>query len=297
MKNTTNATTRLLSAFLLLSILTGCQGLGDLFASAVGAPTSTDVKNVAKQLEDADKRIASLEDEKAAATAELGKVSASLDRVAQRRDVLERMQAELATKLATAPPEARTILLASIREIDAQIEGLTNEAAQIGRMMAEYQEQLVRVDVATARARRDLAEHEATLASFDERIASAIKRASDGVEGAGRLAGNLGVPGAGALASTIATAVEGGLGLILGGSVAAGVTTLRARRKVRAVEAERDEIEKERDGARKVIATTERFGIEAIANDPNTRRAARAAVMADDVARREFALAKADAIT
>jgi DNA repair exonuclease SbcCD ATPase subunit len=78
------------------------------------------------------------------------------------------MQSELAAKLATAPPEARTILLASIREIDAQLEGLTNESAAVARLLADYEEQLVKVEVAASKAKRDLAQAEATLESFDE---------------------------------------------------------------------------------------------------------------------------------
>ena len=40
---------------------------------------------------------------------------------------------------------------------------------------------------------------------------------------------------------------------------------------------------------------TERFGIENIATDPNVRKQAKAVLAGDDVARREFALAKAEA--
>ena len=57
----------------------------------------------------------------------------------------------------------------------------------------------------------------------------------------------------------------------------------------------RDEAVEQRDGARRVIAVTERFGIENIATDPNVRKQAKAVLAGDDVARREFALAKAEA--
>ena len=184
---------------------------------------------------------------------------------------------------------------AAIREVDAQIEGLGNESAAVARLLADYEEQLVRIDVASAKAKRQLAEHEATLDAFDEATAAAVKRTTAAVKGIGEQVGNLGVPGAGMVASQVSEVLGTGLAAILGGGSVGTLVAVRARRKARAIEDERDEAVEQRDGARRVIAVTERFGIENIATDPNVRKQAKAALAGDDVARREFALAKAEA--
>ena len=297
---TTRATirARILLAFACLAALSvagGCDAIRDGVAKAVGAPTSAEVKATAAQLAKADEEIEKLDEQRLAAEREQAKLNAANDRIAQRREVLERMQAELAAKLATAPPEARQILLASIRETDAQLEGLTNESAAVARLLADYEDQLVRVDVAAAKAKRDLAEHEATLEAFDEATAAAVKRTTAAVKGIGEQVGNLGVPGAGMVAGQISGILETGLAALLGGGSIGTVVAVRARRKAKAIESERDEAVEERDGARRVIAVTERFGIENIATDPNVRKQAKAALAGDEVARREFALAKAEA--
>ena len=297
---TTRATTRArillaLACLAALSVAGGCDAIRDGVAKVVGAPTSAEVKATAAQLAKADEEIEKLDEQRAAAAREQTKLNAANDRIAQRREVLERMQAELAAKLATAPPEARQILLASIRETDAQLEGLTNESAAVARLLADYEDQLVRVDVAAAKAKRDLAEHEATLGAFDEATAAAVKRTTVAVKGIGEQVGNLGVPGAGMVAGQISGILETGLAALLGGGSIGTVVAVRARRKAKAIESERDEAVEERDGARRVIAVTERFGIENIATDPNVRKQAKAALAGDEVARREFALAKAEA--
>ena len=97
--------------------------------------------------------------------------------------------------------------------------------------------------------------------------------------------------------------VVGGSEVVVVGTVVVGpavvgigtVVAVRARRKAKAIEGERDEAVVQRDGARRVIAVTERFGIENIATDPAVRKQAKAVLSGDDVARREFALAKAEA--
>ena len=297
---TTRATIRARILFALaclaaLSVAGGCDAIRDGVAKAVGAPTSAEVKATAAQLAKADEEIEKLDEQRLAAEREQTKLNAANDRIAQRREVLERMQAELAAKLATAPPEARQILLASIRETDAQLEGLTNESAAVARLLADYEDQLVKVEVASAKAKRDLAEHEATLEAFDEATAAAVKRTTAAVKGIGEEVGNLGVPGAGMVAGQISGILETGLAALLGGGSIGTVVAVRARRKAKAIESERDEAVEERDGARRVIAVTERFGIENIATDPNVRKQVKAALAGDEVARREFALAKAEA--
>ena len=277
-----------------LAMASGCDTIRDGVATMVGAPTSAEVKATAERLAKADEEIEKLDEQRLAAEREEKKLNAANDRIAQRREVLERMQAELAAKLATAPPEARQILLASIRETDAHLEGLTNESAAVARLLADYEDQLVQVDVAAAKAKRDLAEHEATLEAFDEATAAAVKRTTAAVKGIGEQVGNLGVPGAGMVAGQISGILETGLAALLGGGSIGTVVAVRARRKAKAIESERDEAVEERDGARCVIAVTERFGIENIATDPNVRKQAKAVLAGDDVARREFALAKAE---
>jgi len=278
-----------------LAGMTSCDAFRDVVAGAVGAPTSKDVKATAQQIATADEEIEKLKEQKLVAEREQAKLKASEDRIAQRREVLERMQSELASKLATAPPEARTILLASIREIDGQLEGLTNESAAVARLLAEYEDQLVKVEVAASKAKRDLAQAEATLESFDEATALAIKRTTAAVKGIGEQVGNLGVPGAGMIASQVSGVLETGLAAVLGGGSIGTLVAFRGRKKARELEEERDEAVDQRDGARRVIAVTERFGIENIANDPSVRKQAKAVLAGDDIARREFALAKAEA--
>lgn len=301
MRRTSNkSTNRARFAFVLaclaaLSIAGGCDAIRDGAAKVVGAPTSAEVKATAQQLAKADEEIATLDEQRVIAERAEAKLTAASDRIAQRREVLERMQAELASKLATSPPEARQILLASIREVDAQIEGLTDESAAVARLLADYEEQLVTVDVASAKAKRQLVEHEATLEAFDEATAAAVKRTTAAVKGIGEQVGNLGVPGAGMIASQVSGVLETGLAAILGGGSIGTVVAVRARRRAKAIEGERDEAVEQRDGARRVIAVTERFGIENIASDPNVRKQAKAVLAGDDVARREFALAKAEA--
>ena len=275
--------------------MAGCEGLRDVVAGAVGAPTSKDVKATADQIATADEEIEKLKEQRLVAEREQAKLKASEDRISQRRAVLERMQSELAAKLATAPPEARTILLASIREIDGQLEGLTNEAASVARLLADYEEQLVKVEVASSKAKRDLAQAEATLESFDEATAAAIKRTTAAVKGIGEQVGNLGVPGAGMIASQVSSVLETGLAAVLGGGSIGTLVALRGRKRARELEEERDEVTEQRDGARRVIAVTERFGLEKIANDETIRKQARAVLAGDEVARTEFALAKAAA--
>ena len=295
-KTTTRARLALaLACIAALSFAPGCDAIRDGVAKVVGAPTSAEVKATAEQLAKADEEIQKLDEQRLAADREQAKLKAANDRIAQRREVLERMQAELASKLATSPPEARQILLASIREVDAQIEGLGNESAAVARLLADYEEQLVRIDVASAKAKRQLAEHEATLEAFDEATAAAVKRTTAAVKGIGEQVGNLGVPGAGMVASQVSEVLGTGLAAILGGGSVGTLVAVRARRKARAIEDERDEAVEQRDGARRVIAVTERFGIENIATDPNVRKQAKAVLAGDDVARREFALAKAEA--
>jgi len=275
--------------------VTGCDAFRDVVAVAVGAPTSKDVKATADQLVKADEEVEKLKEQRLLAEREQAKLKASEDRIGQRRAVLERMQSELAAKLATAPPEARTILLVSIKEIDAQLEGLTNESAAVARLLADYEEQLVKAEVAASKAKRELATAEATLESFDEATATAIKRTTAAVKGIGEQVGNLGVPGAGMVASQVSGVLETGLAAILGGGSIGTLVAFRGRKKARELEEERDEVVEQRDGARRVIAVTERFGIENIANDPNVRRQAKAVLAGDDAARMEFALAKAGA--
>jgi len=275
--------------------MTGCEGLRDVVAGAVGAPTSKDVKATADQIAKADEEVEKLKEQRLLAEREQVKLKGAEDRITQRRGVLERMQSELAAKLATAPPEARTILLASIREIDAQLEGLTNESAAVARLLADYEEQLVKVEVAASKAKRDLAQAEATLESFDEATVAAIKRTTAAVKGIGDQVGNLGVPGAGMIAGQVSSVLETGLAALLGGGSIGTMIALRGRKKARELEEERDEAVEQRDGARRVIAVTERFGIENIANDPNIRKQAKAVLAGDDMARMEFALAKAEA--
>jgi len=284
------------TALIVLACSTGCEGLRDAVAQVVGAPTSQEMRDTAAKFTAAEEAIGELKAQQLAAERESAKLKASEDRIGQRREVLERMQSELASKLATSPPEARQVLLASIRELDAQLEGLTNESAAVARVLADYEEQLARIEVAAAKARRDLAEHEATLLSFDERTAAAVKRTTEGVQQVGTAVSALGVPGAGAIAGQVSGILEAGLGLILGGGATGALVGLRARKRAREIEEERDEAIEQRDGARRVITTTERFGIDAIASDPNVRKQARAALAGDEVARQEFALAKADAI-
>lgn len=284
-----------LSCIATLSVAGGCDAIRDGVAKVVGAPTSAEVKATAEQLAKADAEIEKLDEQRRAAEREEKKLKASEDRIAARREVIERMQAELAAKLATAPPEARQILLASIRETDAQLDGLTNESAAVARLLADYEEQLVKVEVAAAKAKRDLAQHEATLESFDEATAEAIKRTTGAVKGIGEQVGNLGVPGAGMVAGQVSGILESGLAAIFGGGGVGTLVAVRARRRSKAIESERDEAVEQRDGARRVIAVTERFGIENIATDANVRKQAKAVLAGDDVARREFALAKAEA--
>jgi len=284
----------LFSIVALISIL-GCEGLRDVVAGAVGAPTSKDVRATADQIAKADEEVEKLKEQRLLAEREQAKLNASEDRIGQRREVIERMQSELASKLATAPPEARTILLASIREIDAQLEGLTNESAAVARLLADYEEQLVKVEVAASKAKRDLAQAEATLESLDEATVDAIKRSTAAVKGIGDQVGNLGVPGAGMIAGQVSSVLETGIAALLGGGSIGTLIALRGRKKARELEEERDEVLEQRDGARRVIAVTERFGIENIANDPNVRKQAKAVLAGDDMARIEFALAKAEA--
>ena len=97
------------------------------------------------------------------------------------------------------------------------------------------------------------------------------------------------------VAGQVSGILETGLAAILGGGGIGTVVAVRARRKAKAIEGERDEAVEQRDGARRVIAVTERFGIENIASDPNVRKQAKAVLAGDDIARREFALAKAEA--
>jgi len=278
-----------------LSVANGCEAIRDGVAKVVGAPTRAEVKATAEQLAKADEEIDKLGEQRLAAERAQAKLTASDDRIAQRREVLQRLQAELASKLATSPPEARQILLASIREVDAQLEGLTNESAGVARLLAEYEEQLAKIEVASARAKRDLAQHEAMLEAFDEATATAVKRTTAAVKGIGEQVGNLGVPGAGMIASQVSDVLGTSLAAILGGGGVGTLVAVRARRKTRAIEDERDEAVEQRDGARRVIAVTERFGIENIASDANVRKQAKAVLAGDDVARREFALAKAEA--
>lgn len=275
--------------------VTGCDAFRDVVAGAVGAPTSKDIKATADQITKADEEIEKLKEQRLLAEREQAKLKASEDRITQRRAVLERMQSELAAKLATAPPEARTILLASIKEIDGQLEGLTNESAAVARLLADYEEQLVKVEVAASKAKRELAQAEATLESFDEATAAAIRRTTAAVKGIGEQVGNLGVPGAGMIASQVSGVLETGLAAVLGGGSIGTLVAFRGRKKARELEEERDEAVDQRDGARRVIAVTERFGIENIANDPSVRKQAKAVLAGDDMARREFALAKAEA--
>ncbi len=283
--------------FLLLALLAipGCDAIRDGVATMVGAPTSAEVRDVAEKLRSAEEEVESLDERRAEADREVAKVKASEDRIAQRREVLERMQAELAAKLATAPGEARPILLASIREVDAQLEGLTNESAAIARVLADYDEAKVRLEVASAKARRAIAEHEATLDDFAAATGAAIARTSEGVKAVGSQLGSLGVPGAGALASQVSGILGTGLAAILGAGSAGTLVAARGRRRQAELEGERDEAIESRDGARRVIAVTERFGIDRIAADEGVRKQAKAAIAGDQVARREYALAKAEA--
>jgi outer membrane murein-binding lipoprotein Lpp len=285
-----------IATFLLaLLLFPGCETIRDGVATMVGAPTSTEVRDTAAKLKQAEEDVEKLDERRAQAEREAAKVKASEDRIAQRREVLERMQSELAGKLATAPSEARPILLASIREVDAQLEGLTNESAAIARLLADYDEEGTRLEIAAAKARRELAEHEATLDGFAEATGVAITRTAEGVKALGGQLSGLGVPGAGAVASQVSGILETGLAAILGGGSIGTLVAVRSRRKHRELEDERDSAVEERDGARRVIAVTERYGIDKIATDDSVRKQAKAAIAADEVARREYALAKAEA--
>jgi hypothetical protein len=77
------------------------------------------------------------------------------------------------------------------------------------------------------------------------------------------------------------------------GAATFGATTFRARRRLAEEHEARVQAEQQRDGARKVVAITEKHGIERIASDPTARAVARAEVYADPVAAAEFNAAKA----
>lgn len=97
------------------------------------------------------------------------------------------------------------------------------------------------------------------------------------------------------IASQVSSVLETGLAAVLGGGSVGTLVALRGRKRARELEEERDEVTEQRDGARRVIAVTERFGLEKIANDETVRKQARAVLAGDEVARTEFALAKAAA--
>lgn len=251
----------------------GCDG----FAKMIGAPTSQDYKALEKQAEESAKALDEAEDARAALQVEFDKAekakAASESRVAS----LKAAQSEIAQQLAAADGDLRDALTSAMRRIDRDIEAERSTAVAIGATLAEAEERIGQLAVERERATRRLDEALEQVDLLDAKGKAAIAGALEGIKGLGQTASSLGAPGAGAIANTVAD----GLGGLLVGLIPTAGIALNYRRQ--------------RNGARRVIANTERFGMEQIAKDPAVRSAAKAAMAADPAAKKEYALAKAAA--
>lgn len=224
----------------------------------------------AAALEKADDTIAVLEGEKAK-TAKAQEASES------RVSALKAAQSEIAGQLANADGALRDALTASMRRIDRDIESERSTAAAVGATLADVEERIGKLAIERERASKKLDDTLAQADILDEQARKSVADALAGVKGLGEIAGNFGVPGAGMVTNQLVDTFGGLLGGLLPGAGAALI------------------YRRQRNGARRAIANTERHGIDAIANDPAVRAKAKADLSADPVARKEYALAKAGA--
>lgn len=285
--NRTLPTVKYAAAAVLLATFAALVSGCDAIAEAIGAPTTAQAKDAAKALEAADKERDALAEKVAIAEKQVDDLTRKKSDLDNRRQLLEQLQAEMAQKLATAPAAAKPILRKQISEIDAALAGLDDQNAQIAATLSAFEEERIKLEMADKRFRAVIAEKVAFLETFGQQTQAAIDRVSGSIDKAGQLAGNW-IPGAGAVSGMVSQAWGIVAGIAGGGAGATAAATALARRRARRMQEELDEVTTQRDGARKVIAITEEYGIDEIAKDEATRKAARLRVMADEAARAEF---------
>lgn len=277
----------IVAAFSLLLIATapGCEG----WQKGTGQPTQAEVDAAEAAFAAAERRAEEAEAAQSELARELERVRAANAAVAAQRDQLAQLQSRVAMELAHAPDAARPFLESQLDAIRTQRRAIDDQAAAFASTIARYETDLAGLAAGTAAAEAKLVAHATELDALARRAEEAQTRLTEQVRDAGQTLGQF-VPGAGAVVGTVLDGMPWLLGL---GAATFGATTFRARRRLAQEHEARVQAEQQRDGARKVVAITEKHGIEKIATDEKARAVARAEVYADPVAAAEFNAAKA----
>lgn len=268
----------LCSAFL-LALLPGCEA----WQRALGSPTQAEVDAAQNAIEAAEKAVEEAVRERDALAREVESAKRQAATVEAQRQTLSAIQSRIALELANAPEDARPFLEAQLDDIRRQSRAIDDRRAAWASRIAGFDGDLAAVDAKLEANQKQLATADEEIAAMQEQARAANERASGLLSQVG---------------STITTAfpvaapfLEVAGPWLVGGLAATGpvfgLAAARSRKRAK-------ELERERDGARKVIAVTERHGLAQIANDPNTKEKARIELAADPVAMEEFAKATAE---
>jgi hypothetical protein len=241
--------------------LTGCAQARDWISGAIGAPTSSEIRGMAAQIDAKTLEATQLGDQLERLKLEERSAQAKAADFRGRAETIRATASSVAGQLAQAPPGAAYDALAeTFGTLQRQLKAALSQADQAAAIAAGYAARASQFDASLARAKVDLEQARSELADVDQRTAAAIANVSGGVKAIGARLSAFGVPGA----SLVADQISGGAGELLGlilGAGAAGALANRYRRQ--------------RNAAREVMETTESYGLQALATDPGARAQAR----------------------